>query len=158
MDSCRSKTDPAKPRLRRRTGRHIPERIWRSILASIPVACVDVIGYRRVKRRISVLLGYRKIYPYRNRWALPGGRIIKKNHFATLQTASWKRSAYAQLTTIAWLVPTLSTSSTGPTSASASAHVYPRHRNRRQLGNCHGMCGRRSTISRPVWVRTTGQC
>jgi len=86
MDSCRFKTDPAKPRLRRRTGRDIPERIWRTILASIPVACVDVIGYRRVKRRISVLLGYRKIYPYRNRWALPGGRIIKKESLCDTAT------------------------------------------------------------------------
>ena len=62
--------------LRRGIAKDIPKKLWRAILASIPIACVDVIAYTRVDD--SVLLGYRKISPYRNRWALPGGRIIKK--------------------------------------------------------------------------------
>ena len=61
--------------LRRR--KRIPERLWKRILASIPVPCVDLIIYNRAKRETRVLLGYRKIYPYNDRWALPGGRIIK---------------------------------------------------------------------------------
>lgn len=77
MNSNSSKTDLTKPRLRRRAGKDIPEKIWRTILARIPIACVDVICYRRVEGKTGVLLGYRTIYPYRNRWALPGGRVIK---------------------------------------------------------------------------------
>ena len=55
----------------------IPEKLWKSIQASVPIACVDIIVYRKVGRETRVLLGYRKIYPYDNFWALPGGRIIK---------------------------------------------------------------------------------
>jgi ADP-ribose pyrophosphatase YjhB (NUDIX family) len=61
--------------LRRR--KNIPERLWKRILASISVPCVDLIIYNGAKRETRVLLGYRKIYPYNDRWALPGGRIIK---------------------------------------------------------------------------------
>ena len=56
----------------------IPPKLWKNILASIPIACVDVIVCRRVKAERHVLLGYRKIPPYRDCWALPGGRIVKK--------------------------------------------------------------------------------
>jgi len=56
----------------------IPERLWKSILANMPIPCVDVIVYTRVLREACVLLGYRKIYPYNDKWALPGGRIVKK--------------------------------------------------------------------------------
>jgi len=55
----------------------IPQKQWKSILANIPIACVDLIVYVRIKRGTRVLLGYRKIYPYGNCWALPGGRIMK---------------------------------------------------------------------------------
>lgn len=61
-----------------RARRDIPQRLWKSILASVPIACVDLIVYRKVGRKTRVLLGYRKIYPYGDCWALPGGRIIKK--------------------------------------------------------------------------------
>jgi len=61
--------------LRRR--KNIPERLWKRILASVPIPCVDVVIYKKVKHETWVLLGYRKIYPYLHRWALPGGRIIK---------------------------------------------------------------------------------
>jgi len=55
----------------------IPKRLWENILASIPIACVDLIVHKRVGRETQVLLGYRKIYPYSDCWALPGGRILK---------------------------------------------------------------------------------
>jgi ADP-ribose pyrophosphatase YjhB (NUDIX family) len=54
----------------------LPEREWKVILRSIPIACVDVI----VERDVKVLLGFRKIRPYRNVWALPGGRIHKHEY------------------------------------------------------------------------------
>ena len=56
----------------------IPQELWKRILASMPIACVDVIVCKKVKRGTRVLLGYRKIYPYGDLWALPGGRIIKR--------------------------------------------------------------------------------
>jgi ADP-ribose pyrophosphatase YjhB (NUDIX family) len=43
----------------------------------MPIACVDVIVCRRISGQTHVLLGYRKIHPYNDCWALPGGRIIK---------------------------------------------------------------------------------
>lgn len=55
----------------------IPGRLWARIVASMPIACVDIIAHRRISGRTHVLLGYRKIYPYNDRWAFPGGRIIK---------------------------------------------------------------------------------
>jgi len=78
VSSYSFENNSVKSRLRRGIAKDIPEKIWRTILASVPIACVDVIAYRRVDSSIHVLLGYRKIYPYRNRWALPGGGIIKK--------------------------------------------------------------------------------
>ena len=57
--------------------KNIPEKLWRSILASMPIPCVDVIVHANVLRETCVLLGYRKIYPYNDVWALPGGRIVK---------------------------------------------------------------------------------
>ena len=46
-------------------------------MASIPIPCVDIIIHRGFNDDVRVLLGYRKIYPYNDCWALPGGRIIK---------------------------------------------------------------------------------
>ena len=56
----------------------IPQELWKRILANMPIACVDIIIYKKVKRETCVLLGYRKIFPYGDVWALPGGRIIKR--------------------------------------------------------------------------------
>jgi ADP-ribose pyrophosphatase YjhB (NUDIX family) len=42
----------------------------------MPIPCVDVI----IDRDSKVLLGFRTIPPYRNVWALPGGRIHKHEH------------------------------------------------------------------------------
>jgi ADP-ribose pyrophosphatase YjhB (NUDIX family) len=55
----------------------LPKKLWMSVLTSVPIACVDIIVHRKIKGKTCALLGYRKIYPYENRWALPGGRIIK---------------------------------------------------------------------------------
>jgi len=43
------------------------------MLRSMPIPCVDII----VKRDGKILIGFRKIEPYRNCWALLGGRILK---------------------------------------------------------------------------------
>jgi len=52
----------------------MPERLWKQVLACISIPCVDVI---LENSRREVLLGWRKIPPYRNVWALPGGRVLK---------------------------------------------------------------------------------
>ncbi len=70
----------------------IPQELWRLILATMPIACVDIIIHKKIKRKTWVLLGYRKIYPYTNCWALPGGRIIKNE--------SLREAANRQLTEI----------------------------------------------------------
>ncbi len=51
----------------------LPEKEWKAILRSIPIPRVDVV----VEKDAKVLLGVRMIRPYRNRWALPRGRIIR---------------------------------------------------------------------------------
>jgi len=58
-------------------GKAIPEKLWKSILATMPIACVGIMVHRTVKHETRVLLGYRRIYPYNDCWALPGGSIIK---------------------------------------------------------------------------------
>ena len=55
----------------------IPDWLWKRILASMPIPCVDIIVQSTFNRPNRVLLGYRKIYPYNDCWALPGGRIVK---------------------------------------------------------------------------------
>lgn len=55
----------------------IPERLWKRVLANMPIPCVDIIVQSTFNRPTRVLLGYRKIYPYNDCWALPGGRIVK---------------------------------------------------------------------------------
>lgn len=54
----------------------LPEKNWKAILRSMPIPCVDVI----VEKDTKVLLGFRTIRPYRNVWALPGGRIHKHEY------------------------------------------------------------------------------
>ena len=46
---------------------------WRKIKASMPIPCVDMILENKGGK---VLLGWRLILPYRNVWALPGGRVL----------------------------------------------------------------------------------
>ena len=64
-------------RARVKERKDIPEILWKSIVANMPIPCVDIIVHTTFKRRTRVLLGYRKIYPYKDYWALPGGRIVK---------------------------------------------------------------------------------
>ena len=54
----------------------LPEDKWKAILRSVPIPCVDLV----VKKDVKVLLGVRMIRPYRNVWALPGGRIRKHEY------------------------------------------------------------------------------
>jgi ADP-ribose pyrophosphatase YjhB (NUDIX family) len=42
----------------------------------MPIPCVDIV----VEKDAKVLLGFRTIRPYRNVWALPGGRIRKHEY------------------------------------------------------------------------------
>jgi ADP-ribose pyrophosphatase YjhB (NUDIX family) len=39
----------------------------------MPIPCVDLI----IERSGQILVGFRAIVPYKNVWALPGGRILK---------------------------------------------------------------------------------
>jgi len=52
----------------------IPEHMWRQVKRSIPIPCVDVI---LENSRGELLLGWRKIAPYSNVWATPGGRVFR---------------------------------------------------------------------------------
>ncbi|MGD0690051.1 MAG: NUDIX domain-containing protein [Candidatus Bathyarchaeia archaeon] len=60
----------------------MPDGLWNQVKRYIPIPCVDVIVEDSKGR---VLLGWRQIPPYRNVWALPGGRIGKGER---LQTAA----------------------------------------------------------------------
>jgi ADP-ribose pyrophosphatase YjhB (NUDIX family) len=59
----------------RRT-RRLSEERWNEMVRSMPIPCVDVI----VEKDAKVLLGFRVIVPYKNVWALPGGRIFKNEN------------------------------------------------------------------------------
>ena len=48
------------------------ERVWRQVKHSVSIPCVDVI---LENPQGAVLLGWRKISPYGNVWATPGGRM-----------------------------------------------------------------------------------
>jgi ADP-ribose pyrophosphatase YjhB (NUDIX family) len=52
----------------------IPEQLWLQVKRHIPIPCVDVI---LENSQAQILLGWRLIPPYREVWALPGGRIYK---------------------------------------------------------------------------------
>jgi len=52
----------------------LPAREYRTILRRVPILCVDGII---VNRRGQVLLVKRKNEPFRNRWWVPGGRVLK---------------------------------------------------------------------------------
>jgi len=54
---------------------------WGEVTRKMPIPCVDTI----VWRRRTFLLGWRVILPYRNVWALIGGRMFRGESFA--QTA-----------------------------------------------------------------------
>jgi ADP-ribose pyrophosphatase YjhB (NUDIX family) len=54
----------------------VSEEDWRLVVRSMPIPCVDVI----VEKWSKILMGFRAIDPYRNVWALPGGRILKHEY------------------------------------------------------------------------------
>ncbi len=56
--------------------------VWEQALRYLPIACVDIIFQQRDG---SILYGYRIIGPYKNVWALPGGRML---HGENLQQAA----------------------------------------------------------------------
>ena len=49
-------------------------KLWKETLKYLPIACIDIIFERRDSQEI--LMGYRIIPPYKNVWALIGGRMI----------------------------------------------------------------------------------
>jgi ADP-ribose pyrophosphatase YjhB (NUDIX family) len=52
----------------------IPEHVWRQVKRCIPIPCVDVLLENSDG---EMLLGWRKISPYVNVWATPGGRMFR---------------------------------------------------------------------------------
>ena len=52
----------------------MPNKLWNQVKRYMPIPCVDVIVEDSEGK---VLLGWRQIPPYRNVWALPGGRVGK---------------------------------------------------------------------------------
>ena len=59
----------------------IGEDCWVEVTKKMPIPCVDVIVCRSQK----FLMGWRIIPPYKNVWALPGGRMFRGESF--IQTA-----------------------------------------------------------------------
>jgi len=60
----------------------MPEALWKQVKRHIPIPCVDIILQNPSG---EILLGWRRILPYRNVWALPGGRLFRGED---LQTAA----------------------------------------------------------------------
>ena len=54
----------------------LSEKQWKTMVRWMPIPCVDVI----IKKDAQILLGFRAIAPYKNVWALPGGRILKNEN------------------------------------------------------------------------------
>jgi len=52
----------------------IPDDLWAQVKRYMPIPCMDVIVE---DSKGEMLLGWRQILPYRNVWALPGGRVGK---------------------------------------------------------------------------------
>jgi len=50
----------------------LPDELWEAVKRSLPIATLDIVFERSGK----TLLGYRRISPYRNVWAFPGGRFL----------------------------------------------------------------------------------
>ena len=67
--------------LKKRTG-WMPTSLWNQVKKNMPIPCVDIILENQHR---EVLLGWRLIEPYRDVWALPGGRVLKGE---TLQSAA----------------------------------------------------------------------
>jgi len=50
------------------------DKVWRQVKRSMSIPCVDVIVE---SAKGEILLGWRKIPPYQNVWAPPGGRVLR---------------------------------------------------------------------------------
>ena len=50
------------------------EELWKETLMHVPIPCVDLILQHPNTQEF--VIGYRKIAPYKNVWALPGGRMM----------------------------------------------------------------------------------
>ena len=70
----------------------IPARLWDEIIQKMPIPCVDLIFQRPNN---SILYGWRLISPYRNVWALVGGRMLHGENL--LQSASRIAKEYGLL-------------------------------------------------------------
>lgn len=68
--------------------RLISERCWNEIVRKMPIPCVDTI----VSKNGTFLMGWRIIKPYRNVWALLGGRIFRGESFIQTATRQCKLS------------------------------------------------------------------
>lgn len=56
----------------------IKSKCWEELINKMPIPCVDVIVYRGHE----FLMGWRAISPYRNVWALIGGRMLHGESFS----------------------------------------------------------------------------
>jgi ADP-ribose pyrophosphatase YjhB (NUDIX family) len=63
--------------------------LWRKILSSMPISCVDMICQNN---NGAILFGWRIIKPYENRWALVGRRMLYRE--SLLQSAKRITSEY----------------------------------------------------------------
>jgi len=61
----------------------MPLRTWNLVKRNMTIPCVDII---LENRRGEVLVGWRRIQPYRNVWALPGGRLFKGENLQSAAT------------------------------------------------------------------------
>lgn len=67
----------------------IPEKLYRQIEKSVITLCVDVI----IKKDGEYLLAKRVLKPYKERWFIPGGRVLRGE---TIEQAA-KRKAFEEL-------------------------------------------------------------
>ena len=58
----------------------MPESLWEKVKHHMPIPCVDVL---LENNHGEILLGWRRILPYRNVWALVGGRIFRGERLET---------------------------------------------------------------------------
>jgi len=61
------------PKLGETQRKWIPARLWNEIIRNMPIPCIDLILQRSDN---AILYGWRLISPYRNVWALVGGRML----------------------------------------------------------------------------------
>jgi len=79
-----------RPKLGVAQQRWIPAKLWDEIIQKMPIPCVDLILQRPDN---SILYGWRLISPYRNVWALVGGRMLRGENL--LQSATRIAREYA---------------------------------------------------------------